>query len=114
MAGSDLYTGSLDLLILKAVSWGPLHGYAVGRWIRTSTEDILTVQEGALYPALHRLERKGYLEEEWGLTDTNREAKFYKLSRSGRKQLEAELVRWRRYARVMASALGSARPQGAV
>lgn len=110
MAGSDLYTGSLDLLILKAVSWGPLHGYAIGRWIRTSTEDLLTVQEGALYPALHRLERKGFLEEEWGLTDTNREAKFYQLSRPGRKQLEAELVRWRRYAKVMSTALAAARP----
>ena len=110
MAGSDLYTGSLDLLILKAVSWGPLHGYAIGRWIRTSTLDVLTVQEGALYPALHRLERKGYLEEEWGLTDTNREAKFYQLSRTGKKHLQAELTRWQRYARVMTAALTAARP----
>jgi transcriptional regulator len=110
MAGSDLYTGSLDLLILKAVSWGPLHGYAIGRWIRASTEDVLSVQEGALYPALHRLERKGFVEEEWGLTDTNREAKFYKLTRLGRKQLQTELVRWRRYAHVMAAALSAVRP----
>ena len=110
MAGSDLYTGSLDLLILKATSWGPLHGYAIGRWIRQSTDEALSVQEGALYPALHRLERQGYLEEEWGLTDTNREAKFYKLTRTGRKQLTAELVRWRRYARLMTSALTAARP----
>jgi PadR family transcriptional regulator PadR len=110
MAGSDLYTGSLDLLILKAVSWGPLHGYAIGRWIRQTTEEALAVQEGALYPALHRLERHGFLEEEWGLTDTNREAKFYQLSRTGRKQLQNELVRWRRYARVMAAALDAARP----
>ena len=110
MAGSDLYTGSLDLLILKATSWGPLHGYAIGRWIRESTDEALSVQEGALYPALHRLERQGYLEEEWGLTDTNREAKFYKLSRSGRRQLSTELVRWRRYARLMTAALTAARP----
>ena len=110
MAGSDLYTGSLDLLILKATSWGPLHGYAIGRWIRESTDEALSVQEGALYPALHRLERQGYLEEEWGLTDTNREAKFYKLTRTGRRQLQTELVRWRRYARLMTAALTAARP----
>lgn len=110
MAGSDLYTGSLDLLILKATSWGPLHGYAIGRWIRQSTEEALSVQEGALYPALHRLERQGYLDEEWGLTDTNREAKFYKLTRTGRRQLQTELVRWRRYARLMTAALTAARP----
>jgi PadR family transcriptional regulator PadR len=110
MAGSDLYTGSLDLLILKAVSWGPLHGYAIGRWIRTSTDETLAVQEGALYPALHRLERQGFLEEEWGLTDTNREAKFYHLTRTGRKQLQTELVRWRLYAKVMTAALSAARP----
>ncbi|HEV8195851.1 MAG TPA: PadR family transcriptional regulator [Gemmatimonadales bacterium] len=110
MAGSDLFTGSLDLLILKAVSWGPLHGYAIGRWIRQSTDEALAIQEGALYPALHRLERQGFLEEEWGLTDTNREAKFYQLSRTGRKQLQTELVRWRRYAGVMTAALSAARP----
>ena len=110
MAGSDLYTGSLDLLILKAVSWGPLHGYAIGRWIRESTDLALQVQEGALYPALHRLERQGYLDEAWGLTDTNREAKFYTLTRAGRQQLQHELGRWRRYAKVMTAALTASRP----
>ncbi len=114
MAGSDLYTGSLDLIILKALSWGPLHGYAVGRFIRTSTADALSVQEGALYPALHRLERKGFLQEEWGLTDSNREAKFYQLTPTGRKQLKSELARWHRYAQVMTAALGAGRPQAAV
>ena len=110
MAGSDLFTGSLDLLVLKAVSWGPMHGYAIGRWIRQSTSDALSIQEGALYPALHRLERKGYLEEEWGLTDTNREAKFYRLTNAGRKQLREELARWHAYSRVMTTALAAARP----
>lgn len=110
MAGSDLYTGSLDLIILKALSWGPIHGYAVGRWIRTSTDEELRIQEGALYPALHRLERKGFLQEEWGLTDTNREAKFYRLTPAGRKQLREELVRWQRYALVMTTALAAGRP----
>jgi len=110
MAGSDLYTGSLDLLILKAVSWGPLHGYGIGRWIRQSTDEALQIKEGALYPALHRLERQGHLDEEWGLTDTNREAKFYKLTRAGRRHLQDELGRWQRYARVMTAALAAARP----
>ena len=110
MAGSDLYTGSLELLILKAVSWGPLHGYGIGRWIRTTTEEVLAVQEGALYPALHRLERKAFLEEEWGVTETNREAKFYKLTPAGRKRLREETLRWQRYARVMTAALSAPRP----
>jgi len=110
MAGSDLYTGSLDLLILKALSWGPLHGYAIGRWIRQSTSDAIAIQEGALYPALHRLEQKGLLDEEWGVTDTNREAKFYRLTRAGREHLKREVVRWQAHARVMNAALASARP----
>jgi len=110
MAGSDIYTGSLDLLILKAVSWGPQHGYGVGRWIRETTRDTLVVQEGALYPALHRLERKGYLEELWGTSETGREAKFYRLSPTGRKRLREETLRWRRYARMMQLALAAPRP----
>jgi len=110
MPGSDLFTGSLDLLILKAVSWGPLHGYAIGRWIRQSTDLVLAIQEGALYPALHRLERRGLLAEEWGITETNREGKFYRLTHAGRKQLREETVRWRSYARVMTAALAAARP----
>ena len=83
MAGSDLYVGTLDVLILKALSLGPMHGYGIGRWIRQTTDEALTVQEGALYPALHRLQRKGWLEEEWGVTETGREAKYYRMT-SGR------------------------------
>ena len=110
MAGSDLFTGSLDLIILKAVSWGPMHGYAIGRWIRTSTSDALTLQEGALYPALHRLERRGLLDEEWGMTDTNREAKFYRLTPAGRKALRDETARWQSYSKMMTTVLAAARP----
>ena len=110
MAGSDLFTGSLDLLVLKAVSWGPMHGYAIGRWIRQSTNEALTIQEGALYPALHRLERRGFLDEEWGFTDTNREAKFYHLTTEGRRHLKNELTRWNTYSRLMTAALAAARP----
>ena len=109
MAGSDLFTGSLDLIILKALSWGPMHGYAIGRWIRVSTNEGLTVREGALYPALHRLESKGYLAEEWGMTETNREAKFYRLTPAGKKHLASELERWRDYSRMMTTALAASR-----
>ena len=109
MAGSDLFTGSLDLLILKALSFGPMHGYAIGRWIRQTTSDVLDIKEGALYPALHRLQRKELLDEEWGLTDSNREAKFYKLTPAGRKHLKLELTRWRDFSRVMSVALDAVR-----
>jgi transcriptional regulator len=95
MAGSNLFTGTLDLLILKAVSWGPRHGYAIGRWIRETTSDVLIVQEGALYPALHRLERKAWLSEEWRESETGRQAKYYTLTSKGRAQLRAEHRRWR-------------------
>jgi transcriptional regulator len=108
MAGSDLFTGTLDILILKAVSWGPRHGYAIGRWIRETTEEVLVVQEGALYPALHRLERQGLLSEDWRLTDTGRQAKFYSLTRAGRARLRAESSRWSQYARAVTRALAAA------
>jgi len=108
MAGSDLFTGTLDILILKAVSWGPRHGYAIGRWIRETTADDVIVQEGALYPALHRLERKGLLAEQWGLTDTGREAKYYTLTALGRTQLRAEAKRWTRFSAAISRALDTA------
>ena len=107
MAGSDLFTGSLDLLVLKATSWGPLHGYAIGRWIRQTTNAALTIQEGALYPALHRLERKGLLEEDWGVSETGREAKYYKITAAGRRRLRAESARWKEYADAVTLALAA-------
>jgi transcriptional regulator len=108
MPGSDLYTGTLDLLILKAVSWGPSHGYAIARWIRETTSDVLVVQEGALYPALHRLERKGLLSEEWRESETGRQAKYYTLTPQGRTRLRAERKRWEQYSRAVARALATA------
>ena len=108
MPGSDLYTGTLDTLILKGLTWGPRHGYAIGRWIRETTTNVLDVKEGALYPALHRLERKGLISEQWGVTDTNREAKFYTLTAEGRRQLKAEIVRWTAYASAVTAALNAA------
>jgi PadR family transcriptional regulator, regulatory protein PadR len=108
MAGSDLFTGTLDLLILKALTWGPSHGYAIGRWIRETTGDVLVVQEGALYPALHRLERKGLLSEDWRESETGRQAKYYTLTPKGRAQLRSERKRWEQYAGAVARALAVA------
>ena len=93
----DLIRGTLDLLILRTVSWGPMHGLAVTRWIERSSNRRLQIEEGALYPALHRLEQKRWLQSEWGYTDQGRRARFYKLTAGGRKQLAAELSRWSRY-----------------
>jgi len=105
-----LLRGTLDLLILKALSWGPRHGYAVAEWIKAITDDELLVEEGPLYTALHRLEKQGWLTAEWGLSDNNRRAKFYELSRTGRTQLRAEVSSWDRYARAVAKALVAANP----
>jgi len=93
----DLLRGTLDLLVLKTLSWGPMHGLGVLRWIEQTTRDRLQVEEGALYPALHRMERKGWLAAEWGITEKNRKAKFYRLTAAGRRQLAAEVSKWSHY-----------------
>lgn len=93
---SDLIQGTLDLLILRTLSLEPMHGWAIARRIQHVSEDVLQVTQGALYPALHRLERQGWLRAEWRSTDTGREAKFYALTRAGRAQLEKELAQWER------------------
>ena len=100
-----LLRGTLDVLILKAVSWGPRHGYAVAEWIHTITDDQLLVEEGPLYTALHRLEKKGWLAAEWGYSENNRRAKYYELTRSGRQQLRTEVSGWERYVRAVTKAL---------
>jgi transcriptional regulator len=92
----DLIPGTLDALILKAVSRGRRHGYAIADWIHSVSEAALQVEEGALYPALHRLEVRGLLESEWGVSDTNRRVKLYQLTVAGRKRLEAEREHWAR------------------
>ena len=102
---NDILRGTLDLLILKSLSWGPAHGYAVARWIEFATRDVLQVGEGSLYPALHRLEERGWIEAEWGASENNRRAKYYGLTTEGRKQLRAEAASWARYARAVALAL---------
>ncbi|HET7200139.1 MAG TPA: PadR family transcriptional regulator [Burkholderiales bacterium] len=93
----DLLRGTLDLLILKTLSWGPMHGLAVLRWIENVTGQRLQIEEGALYPALHRMEQRGWLDADWGYTERNRKAKFYRLTTQGRRQLTAELSKWSRY-----------------
>jgi len=98
----DLIRGTLDLFILKTLTWGPMHGLAILRWIEHVTDSGLQVEEGALYPALHRLEQKGLLDAEWGLTDANRRAKYYRLTPRGRKEYAARLATWERYTRVAA------------
>ena len=107
-AAGDLLPGTLDMLVLKTLSRGPLHGYAVAESIQRTSEDVLRVEEGALYPALHRLELLGLLASEWGLSDNNRRAKFYRLTAAGRKQLADEARHWARMsagiARVMETA----------
>ena len=92
----DMLRGTLDVLVLKTLSWGPAHGYAVASWIEQVTDDALRIEEGSLYPALHRLERRGWVESEWGLSENNRRAKFYCLTPKGRKQLAEEEATWRR------------------
>jgi transcriptional regulator len=95
---SDLLQGTLDMLILKIVALGPVHGYGISLRIRQISKAVLQVQQGSLYPALHRLERRGWLDAEWGESENGRQAKFYKLSAKGRKQLAEEQVNWQRLA----------------
>lgn len=105
---TDLPQGTLDLLILKAVAVEPVHGYAIAQRLEQVSRGVVQVPEGSLYPALHRLENRGLLAADWKKTDTGREAKFYKLTRKGRKQLEAEAASWQRLIDAVALILGMA------
>ena len=93
---SDLLQGTLDLLILRTLALGPMHGWAVAGRIRQISQDVLQITQGALYPALHRLEQQGWLRAEWRKSETGRDAKYYALTRAGRAQLEKELAQWKR------------------
>ena len=106
----DLFRGTLDILILKSLIWGRLHGYAITSLIRRQSDDALLVEEGTLYPALWRLEGKGFLEAEWGLSDNNRKAKYYRLTSEGRRHLRAESKIWEAYAEAVAKVLGATQP----
>ncbi len=109
----SLMRGTVDLLILKSLSWGPRHGYAVAEWIERATGTSLLVGEGTLYPALHRLERQAFVEAEWGLSENNRTAKFYRLSRAGRRRLESGSSSWHRFVAAASRALQATTPAAA-
>lgn len=104
----ELLQGTLDLLVLKTLKWGPRHGYAIASWIRETTDQRLQIEEGALYTALHRLEKRGLLESEWGLSDNNRKAKYYQLTADGRKQLRTKSAVWTEYAAAVFKVLETA------
>lgn len=103
-----LLQGTLDLLVLKALVFGPRHGYEVARWVRDTTDGALEVDDGALYTSLHRLEKRGLLDAEWGIADTGRRAKFYSLTRAGRKQIAVETQEWTKYAEAVFKVLQAA------
>jgi transcriptional regulator len=105
---SDLLQGTLDVLVLKVVALGPLHGYAVAQRLQQMSNDVLQVQQGSLYPALHRLEKRGWLRAEWATTDTGREARFYTLTRRGRSELEKQSENWERLSVVITGILRTA------
>jgi transcriptional regulator len=110
----DLLQGTLAALILKALSWGPLHGYGIARWIEQVTDDELLVEEGSLYPALHRLQARGLVSSQWTISDTNRRVRCYSLTEQGRMQLRAEMSRWERFSVAVSRALSARRPSKAV
>jgi PadR family transcriptional regulator PadR len=101
----SLLRGTLDLLILRALAGGPRHGYEISEWLDVATDGTLLLEEGTLYPALHRLERKGWLEAEWGVSENNRRAKYYTLTPAGKRRLTEEAASWSRYADAVAKAL---------
>jgi PadR family transcriptional regulator, regulatory protein PadR len=108
LAELDLLQGTLDVLVLKTLTWGPRHGYAVAQWLRSASDDRILVEDKALYVALHRLEARGLIESEWGVSENNRKAKFYRLTDDGRKQLQLEVSTWQRYATAVSKVLETA------
>lgn len=104
----DLPQGTLDLLILKTLALGPQHGWAVSERIQQISRDVLSIQQGSLYPALHRLERRGWIKAQWGVSENNRRAKYYELTKSGRRQLEAEENAWRKLTTAVGQVLETA------
>jgi len=95
-ASVDLLQGTLDLIVLKALSWGPMHGFGLARWIQQTTQDVLQVEEGSLYPALYRMENRGWIKAQWAITENDRRAKYYRLTALGKRQLAAESDSWER------------------
>lgn len=108
----DLLQGSLDVIVLKTLSWQPMHGFGIARWIQRVTEDVLQVEEGSLYPALYRMENKGWVKAEWRTTENNRQAKYYRLTPQGRRQLAQSATTWEVFADAMAKIMRAV-PQAA-
>lgn len=104
---SGLLQGTVELLILKTLSWGPMHGYGIASWIETITSDALRVEEGSLYPALYRMAAKGWITAEWGLSENNRRAKYYRLTGDGRRQFRKQTSGWQRFAAAVDKAITS-------
>jgi PadR family transcriptional regulator, regulatory protein PadR len=109
----DLLQGTLAVLILKALSWGPMHGYGIARWIEEIAADDLLIEEGSLYPALHRLQARGLVTSQWTVSDTNRRVKTYTITNEGRAQLRAEMSRWDRFSAAVSRVLDARRPRTA-
>jgi transcriptional regulator len=103
----DLLQGTLDLIVLKTLSWGPMHGFGIARWIQRTTGDALQVEEGSLYPALYRMENRGWIKASWALTENGRRAKYYKLTAVGRRQLEQESDSWDQLTSAIASIMSA-------
>lgn len=99
--------GTLDLLILKTLTWGPRHGYAIARWLEDTTDDALQIEEGSLYPALYRLERRGFIEASWGESEIGKRIKIYSLTRAGRAELKSESAEWSAFALAVAKVMGT-------
>jgi PadR family transcriptional regulator PadR len=104
---SGLLQGTVELLVLKTLSWGPMHGYGIASWIESSTDDVLRVEEGSLYPALYRMTRKGWIKARWGISENNRRAKYYQLTTEGRRQLREQISGWQRLAAAVSQAVTS-------
>jgi len=104
---SGLLQGTVELLVLKTLSWGPMHGYGIASWIESATSDVLRVEEGSLYPALYRMARKGWIKPQWGISENNRRAKFYQLTAEGRRQFRDQTSGWQRFAAAVNEAVTS-------
>jgi PadR family transcriptional regulator, regulatory protein PadR len=104
---SGLLQGTVELLVLKTLSWGPMHGYGIASWIESSTDDVLRVEEGSLYPALYRMSRKRWIKAQWGITENNRRAKYYHLTAEGRRQFAEQTSGWHRFAAAVSQAVTS-------
>jgi transcriptional regulator len=108
-----LVQGSLDIIVLKTLSWQPMHGFGIARWIQQTTDDVLQVEEGSLYPSLYRMENKGWVKSEWRITQNNRRAKYYRLTAAGKRQLADQSANWETFATAMYKILRSTAPQTA-